>query len=273
MVGTTTVKRAITGRIDTGIACRRGVWLAIVLFFSATLVSAQKSVAVSKLEPVPVGVTLPVQLGRSLEAGKVKAGTKIVVTTTQRVPVGEHLYLNRGAALDGEVVTSTAGDGTAAKPSVLTIRFSQLRYRKQVVPVAVRAIAMANFTDVDDTSIPVSGGGDRGRSVASWTTRQMGGDEIPRSGWIADVINDRTQTVGYANYFGVYSLPRTPPNGDGPALPRAMGVFSTTASGLYGFDAGVSLDSSGEMITLRGVGKKLLVRNGDDMLLEVVGAR
>jgi hypothetical protein len=49
-----------------------------------------------------------------------------------------------------------------------------------------------------------------------------------------------------------------------------MGVFSTTASGLYGFDEGTSLRSAGGLITLTRVGKKLLVRNGDNILLEVV---
>src|SRR2546429_2286847 len=48
------------------------------------------------------------------------------VKTTQRVPVSEDAYLKRGATVRGEVVTSDAGDGTAAHPATLTIRFTQL---------------------------------------------------------------------------------------------------------------------------------------------------
>ena len=49
----------------------------------------QREVAVSELQALPRGVTLPVRLGRLLRAGKVRVGTPIVVKTTQRVPVSE----------------------------------------------------------------------------------------------------------------------------------------------------------------------------------------
>lgn len=105
-----------------------------------------------------------------------------------------------------------------------------LRYQKQTVPVITKAVAIANFTDVDDTFLRTTGGADRGNaSEASWTTSQVGGDEVYRSGWVGDVCDDRMRKVGYADYYGVYSLPTGPTEGDGPALPRAMGVFSTTA--------------------------------------------
>ena len=86
--------------------------------------ATSKSQAVSELRPLPAGITLPVAVGRTLRAGKVKPGTVVLVKTTQRVPVSEDAYLNRGAALRGEVVTSDAGDRTAAHPATLTIRFT-----------------------------------------------------------------------------------------------------------------------------------------------------
>jgi len=50
-----------------------------------------------------------------------------------------------------------------------------------------------------------------------------------------------------------------------------MGVFSTTATGLYGFESDTSLNSSGGVITLtRSGGKRLEMRDGDNLLLEVV---
>ena len=245
--------------------------LVLGLLFACASGSAERSIAAPVLTPLPAGVTLPVRISRSLRAGEVKAGTKLVVKTTQRVPIGEQVYLKPGAELEGEVVASTAADGT--KAALLEFRFTHMRYRKQTVPVTVKAIAIANFTEVGDTFLPATGGPDRGNaSPASWTTQQVGGDEVYRSGWVGPVCDSVMRMVGYADYWGVYSLPARPPGGDGSALPRAMGVFSTTAKGLYGFEEGVSLHSSGGTITLSGVGKKLVVRNGDNLLLEVVSS-
>jgi len=265
--------RSADRHANPGAALRSSLLFAIVLLSTGSPGSAQRSVAASQLLPLPTGVTLPVQVTRTLRAGKVRAGTKIVAKTTQRVPVREHVYLKRGAELQGEVVTSVAGDGTVGRPAILTLQFTLLRYQKQTVPVTTKAIAIANFTDVDDTSLPATGGSDRGNaSEASWTTRQVGGDEVYRSGWVGDVCDSKMRKVGYADYYGVYSLPTKPPIGDGPALPRAMGVFSTTAAGLYGFDEGAALHSAGGAITLTRVGKKLLMRNGDNLLLEVLAS-
>ena len=117
----------------------------------------------------------------------------------------------------------------------------------------------------------MTGGADRGNaSEASWTTRQVGGDEVVRSGWVGDVIGSSTLKVGYADYWGVYSLPVTPSACDGLALPRAIGVFSTTAAGLYGFDEGMELHSEGGTITLTRAGGRVLMRDGDHLLLEVM---
>jgi hypothetical protein len=241
------------------------VLLAVVSGFADSATGAQRGVAVSRLVALSPGVTLPVQLSRSLCAGKVPVGTRIVAKTTQRVPVGEDLYLKRGAELIGVVVASSAGDKTAT----LTFEFTQLRYGKQTVPVRTKAIAIANFTDVGETFLPVTGGADRGNaSEASWTTKQVGGDEVVRSGWVGDVVGSRMETVGYADYWGVYSLPMTL-LGDG-TLPRAMGVFSTTAAGLYGFDKGTELHSAGGRITLMRAGGRVLIRSGDNLLLEVM---
>jgi hypothetical protein len=226
----------------------------------------RRSVSVAKLEPLPAGLTLPVRLGRTLRAGKTRVGMTFVVKTTQRVPVTETAHLDRGAELEGRVVASAVGDGTAASPSLLSIEFTRLTYRKQTVALRTRAIAIANFVQVGETFLPVQGGADRGNaSEASWTTTQVGGDQVARSGWVGDVVGSGTRTVGRADYYGVYCLPV------GSSPERAMGVFSTTAAGLYGFESDTSLGSSGGVITLtRSGGKRLEMRDGDNLLLEVV---
>jgi hypothetical protein len=231
----------------------------------------QRSHAVSELKPVAAGITLPVQMGRTLRSGKTKAGTIFVVETTQRVPVTADAYLNRGVKVRGEVVSSTSGDGTAAHPSALTIRFTELSYRGKTVPVVTRAVAIANLMAVDDTFLPATGAIDKGNSnQANWTTRQVGGDEVYRSGWVGDVNDKTMKKVGFADYYGVYSLPVRLGGERGELVPRAMGVFSTTAKGLYAYEHGATLESSGGSITITSPEKQVVIRNGDNLLLEVL---
>jgi hypothetical protein len=232
------------------------------------------SQAITELRPLPAGITLPVQMGRTLRAGKVKPGTVFLVKTMQRVPVSADAYLKRGATVRGEVVASDGGDGTAAHPATLTIRFTQLSYRGMTVPLETRAVAMANLMAVDDTFLPATGSTDRGNSSqASWTTRQVGGEEVVRSGWVGPVVGIGVRTVGSADYYGVYSLPAKLQGADGEMVPRAIGVFSTTAEGLYGYDEGARLESSGGLITITNATGHAVIRAGDDLLLEVLAGR
>jgi hypothetical protein len=204
----------------------------------------------------------------------VKPGTVFLVKTTQRVPVSPDAYLNRGATVRGEVVVSDAGDGTAARPATLAIRFTQLSCRGGTVPLETRAVAMANLMAVDDTFLPVMGGADRGNSSeASWTTRQVGGEEVVRSGWVGPVVGSGLRTVGRADYYRVYSLPEKLSGTDGVMVPRAMGVFSTTAKGLYSYDEGTQLESSGGLITIMNPMGRAVIRAGDHLLLEVTAGR
>ena len=248
--------------------------LGLAVVFCSASGRATETAPVMELRPLPAGVTLPVQLGRTLRAGKVKTGTVIEAKTTQRVPVSANEYLKPGVTVRGEVVASDAGDGTATHPSTLTIRFDQLSYRGQRVPLETRAIAIANIMDVDDTFSPTTGGADRGNnSPSSWTTRQVGGDLVARSGWVGPVVGAGLRTVGRADFYGVYSLPVELHGADSAMMPRAMGVFSTTAQGLYGYETGARLESSGGLITITSQEKSAVIRNGDNLLLEVVAGR
>jgi hypothetical protein len=233
------------------------------------LADSLKGHTVLELGPIPEGVTLPVVLGKTLRSGKTKPGTVFTVTTTQRVPLSGETYLDRGAKLRGEVVTSTAGDGTAAHAAVLVIRFAQLSYRGQTVPVVTRAVAAASRLAVDDTYLPTNGSTDRFTSnPASWTTRQVGGDLVARSGWIGPVVGVGLHTVGSADYYGVYSLPVET---GGVQFPKAIGIFSTTAKGMYGYEHGATLESAGGAITITSPERRAVIRAGEHLLLEVTG--
>ncbi len=87
------------------------------------------------------------------------------------------------------------------------------------------------------------------------------------------VVGSGTRTVGSADYYGVYSLPAKLEGSDSAMVPRAMGVFSTTAVGLYGYDEGTQLESSGGLITITNAKVRAVIRAGDDLLLEVVDGR
>ena len=251
-----------------------GLVLACLSMSGRATDTSPKPQEISELRPLQAGVTLPVAVGRTLRAGKVKPGTVVVVKTTQRVPVSEDAYLNRGAVVRGEVVTSDAGDRTEAHPAKLTIRFTQLGYKGMAVPLETRAVAMANLMYVDGTFLPLMGGADRGNSSeASWTTAQVGGQQVVRSGWIGPVVGRGLVTVGRADYYGVYSLPVQLGGEDGVMVPLAIGVFSTNARGLYGYDEGTQLESSGGLITITNPMGRAVIRAGDHLLLEVVAGK
>ena len=237
----------------------------------ADLLARAQAIPAHKIASLPVGLTLPVQIGHKLQAGRVPVGTTVVAKTTQRIPLSEHTYLDKGAVLRGEVLASAVGDG-AARPATLTLRFTSLQAGKEAVPLRVRAVAIANFTNVSDAAAPTLGSVSRGNSgPANWTTMQVGGDLVFRELWVGGVYDSGMRLVGRADYHGVYSLPK-PLDSGGPALPRALGVFSAGAAGLYGFGDACRLQSNGGTIILTCLGKRAVLRDGDDLLLEVIPA-
>jgi hypothetical protein len=219
------------------------------------------------LRPLPAGIFLPVEMNESVRAGKIPVGTTVDAHITQRVPIGPGEYLDKRARIVGSVVSSITGQG--AQPSELQIRFNLLSYRGQTVPVRVRVLAVASLMEVSATALPMSAATDRNATAASWTTRQVGGDEVYRSGWVGDVCDYVMRKVGYADFNGVYSLPAPLPDRTS-ALPRAMGVFSTQARGLYGFEQDATLASTDGVRDLRSTTKRAALSWGDNILLEVV---
>jgi hypothetical protein len=124
---------------------------------------------------------------------------------------------------------------------------------------------------VDDTYLPANGSTDRfTANPASWTTRQVGGDFVVRSVWVGPVVGAGLHAVGSADYYGVYRLPVET---DEVKFPRAIGIFSTTAKGMYGYEDGATLESSGGAITITSPERRAVIRNGEGLLLEVVGGR
>lgn len=221
------------------------------------------------LAPLAAGLTVPIEINHTYRAGKTAPGTTIVASTTQRIPLGNHRYLRYGVKVVGTVVASTRADKATGKPATMTIRFDKLVDNAQTIPLRFAAVAVANFTDVADTSLPANANIGRGTAeIASMTTHQIGGEEICRSGWDGPLVDAHLRPVGYADHYGVYADP--PPHATGTAaIPHALGAFSSTAKGLYGFDGDAELLSANGAFTITSP-HGLVLRSGDDFLLQVL---
>ena len=214
------------------------------------------------LVPPAAGLTLPVRLSKTLRAGTTAVGSPVLCLTTQRIPVSATEYLPAGVQVLGSVSAS------GREPSVLTVQFTALRWHEQTVAIALETVALANFSNVEDTYDPISGGGDRENNTpANWTTQQIGGDVLTRFNWEGEVDNRTTQRVGFSDFYGVYADPLRGGTG-AAALPHAVGIFSTTAGGLYGFADTSTLRSNGNGFTVTSPGD-ITLRSGDQLLLRV----
>lgn len=246
---------------------RRTKWVLSLAMAAAFPTGAQP--AQDTVRALLPGLWLPVELRRGVVAGKTAVGTPVEAGVTQRVPLGNNRFLDRHTKLRGVVVLSKAGNKPQTGQSEVQIRFTSIESRGQAVPVQVTVLAVANFVDVSDTAVPVSNPSDRGNpSAANWTTRQVGGDEVFRSGWVGDVCNTVMKKVGNADFNGVYSVPVALAGIQTP-LPRAVGAFSTSARGLYGFNEDVTMTSTGGVFTLRSAHKAVL-HGGDNLLVEIL---
>jgi hypothetical protein len=212
-----------------------------------------------QLSSPPPGATLPVLINQTLKPHNVRPNQPVTALLIQAVPISADATLPRGAKLEGQVVSVSAGS--------ISILFNQLSWKGQAVPVRVRLVAAASPNDVYETRLPL-GATDRGTSnPVDWTTRQIGGDEIYLSGGSGKVYDQYSQPVGFANFSGVFASPSAPGN-----LPRAVGPFSTTATGLHGFPE-LSVASSGDdgkPITLAASQPNWQIGNGSALLLKVI---
>ncbi len=215
--------------------------------------------ATHELAAPPPGATLPVVINQTLKPHDLRPGKTISAELVQTVPVRPNVELPRDARLEGRVVT--------VSDSSVSILFDHLSWKGRTIPVHVRLIAAAGMMNVSDTKLPLAPP-DRGTAnPGDYTTRQVGGDEVYLSGWSGKVYDQYSQPVGFADYSGVYADPSEP-----GALPRAMGPFSTTATGLHGLPE-LSIASAGSAdtpITLAASKPDWILRNGSAMLLEVV---
>jgi hypothetical protein len=232
----------------------------LILGFMAFCCAAVSERSPAKLIPLPEGTTLPVLLQRGLDMQHVRVGEPVTARLTQRVPLANGGYLSQKARVTGTVM--------ACDSSSLTLRFDRLRLGEQEEPVDVTLRAAAHWLDVHNSQLPL-GATDRSTSnPREWTTRQIGGDEVYRSGGEGTVYDQYSQPVGHADVYGVYEPPAV---SDEPA--RAMGPFSTSSAGIYDLP-GIEIASGGgdgRPIVLRLTSPKWQLHGGTALLLVTTG--
>ncbi len=238
--------------------------LALLLVLPATALAAAPDSpgagsAATTLTSLPPGLYLPVSLANTLHAGRTPAGTAVTLRTTQRIPLGNRTFLPRGTVLHATLTAS------AADPATLTLQPASLTLHGKSIPLSATVLAVASFVAVDATGAPANGSTDRGNpDPASWTTAQVGGEQVMRSGWYGPLINGATQTVGSADPWGVYTLPPAP-----GTPPRALGPFSAGAQGLFGYPTDCRLSANPTQNTLSCPKSSLVLHHGDALLLQV----
>jgi hypothetical protein len=194
----------------------------------------------------------------ALHCSKAAAGQQVSAELMQRVPLSNRSYLPRQVSVVGKVV--------ACDSNSISFLFTELRWKGRSLPIHLQLIAAASPYNVFESAMPL-GATDRGTAdPADWTTRQIGGDEVYRSAGSGKVYNQYSEPVGFTDLHGVYE---NPPAGE---LPRAMGPFSTTVSGLHGL-TGFTIVSTGGAnvpVILKSSQTKWQIAGGSALLMKVV---
>jgi hypothetical protein len=220
---------------------------------------------------VPAGTILPVSLDKSVNVRKVHPGEEVRAKVMQDIP---GTSIRRGAEVIGRVVEANLSPGGLAR---LGIRFDSVRQHGQSIPVTTNLRALASFLEVEQAQVPEDMSS-RGLTPETWTTQQIGGDQVYRGGGPVAV---GIEPVGESTFYGVLGMPLAqhgqPCRGvvADANRPQAFWLFSTSACGVYGY-AGVRIEHSGRtdpdgVIVLVRDGGDLNLRIGSGMLLRVHG--
>ena len=254
----------LSGESRTTLARKHGVIIHGVL---AAFVAIP--LAVSAQSALPSGTILPVSLDGSINARKAHAGEEIRATVMQNVP---GTAIRRRAHVVGHVIEASGARNGQQK---LEIRFDSVEIQGKMAPIRANLRALASFFEVEQAQIPEEMSS-RGMTPETWTTQQIGGDQMYRGG---GPVGEGDQTVGSITPWGALGLPRAqagmPCRGviDDNTRPQAMWLFSVDACGLYGY-ANIQIDHYGRSdpqgtIIISSHDGKLNLGSGSAILLRV----
>ncbi len=242
----------------------------------AILLAAAVSTSSSHGQSLQSGTTLPARLQNTLSSEKDQLGKTCALKMTQDIPVNGQAIIPRGVTLTGHVA-ATQSIKAGAQNSRITLQFDKLRFSHQGIPVVVGLRAMASVVEVRYAGIPTNSDD----NSASWTTRQIGGDVVYRGG--GPVTTIWGEVVGKPVSDGVFGRLIAPRDGPLPGnlhcesddSPHALGVFASTACGLYGFTH-FTMERDGfeqpkGQITFVSSSKFIKISAGSQLLLEILG--
>jgi hypothetical protein len=218
---------------------------------AAVIASTAASTAIAQGSPntLAVGTTLPIQFEHGIDSNHTHTGETIAARLSQLVLLGNGQTLPAGSRVTGHVVDvrGFAFDKTPyAKqaPSSLAIQFDSIEVKGESIPLHVSLRAMAAPMAVWDTHAPLASDMD-----SLGTTTQIGGDRVVPSQ--NEVTSQDGDVVGYQRRGGIYAhLVSASGNGssgcDGTDTEQAVGPFSASACGLYGYTGVTTLGARGD---------------------------
>jgi len=237
----------------------------IALLSLALLQAANAGAAPSQLSP---RTTLPVVFTRGVDALHAHVGETVLAKTTQEIKLAGGIKVPAGAEVSGHVVESVpfAFDPTPyakQRQSVLSIRFDTLRSGNLSLPLTVYVRAMADPVTSWDAQKPIPNADDSLK-----ITSQIGGDLVNPSQ--DEVVSRSGDIVGYKRHGGIYAHLLSASNAcDASDTEQAMGLYSASACGLYGF-VGDELEQSGTTLVLSSRHQSPKIWKNSTALLEVL---
>ena len=216
---------------------------------------------------LPAHITLPIVLAHTIDSRHAAVGQSIAGKLVQHVQTGEHAWLRKGAIVHGRILAVNAAH-SADGPSV-TLEFDSVASKSSVWKTKTCLRALASLMEVFNATEPAENFDDRGNNnEQAWTMRQIGGDIVYHDSGLIE--NRHGRKVGTEDAEGQYSLPAAHADGT-QQLPRALGLFSTSAEGVYGMPGySIANHKTGDAITISAGpdAKYLRLHYGIAMLLE-----
>ena len=238
------------------------------MFLAKLAFAVLSFVALLSAQALPAGTALPIAVGSSLNAKRVKVGQKVEGKLMQEVRLPSNAILKKGSRLTGHVVSANK---PGAKGSSIVVQFDQLQNDKQTIALNVSLRALASSADVFNAGLP-TGPSSTGEFSGNWITRQVGGELVFRGrGYVAST-EGKVGTWSGSGVWGKLQPAGDCPASDGNGEEQALWIFSTTACGTYGLED-VKLASAGRtdpmgQITLESP-KDIEIRGGSAWLLLV----
>jgi len=204
----------------------------VTLLLSSTAALAQGNIAPTATS-LQAPTTLPIVFTKSISAGDAHVGDVILARTNQEAHLSNGTVIPAGTKITGHVVAAKGFiyDKTPyahQQQSTLSIKFDSIEVVGASLPLDVTVRAMADPLTSWGAREPKSSDLD---SLA--TVTQIGGDQLIPSQ--SEVRNMDGDVVAYNKHNGVYAHLISNGRCDGSDVEVSVGIYSTSACGLYGF--------------------------------------